>query len=159
MSMNTPVTHRPAARLLVLDGQDRLLLFHFIHRSGALAGDSYWAPPGGGLEEGESFEAAACRELLEETGIAIAHPGSAVARREVTFRMPDGGMVRSDERYFLIRVGQPELSTAGWSELERATLAGHAWWTRPALARLADQVWPQDVADMLVEAGIWPSGA
>lgn len=34
-------------------------------------GDGTWAPPGGHLELGESFEGCAQRELLEETGITL----------------------------------------------------------------------------------------
>src|SRR5580658_2706794 len=50
---------RLSARLLVLDPSGRILLFRFVHRNGALTGQDYWATPGGGVEDGETFEQAA----------------------------------------------------------------------------------------------------
>jgi 8-oxo-dGTP pyrophosphatase MutT (NUDIX family) len=65
------VRRRPSSRLLVLDPTGCLLLFRFVHKHGALAEDTFWATPGGGLEPDETFAEAAIRELKEETGIAI----------------------------------------------------------------------------------------
>lgn len=146
---------RPTSRLLVVNAEGRLLLFRFVHKTGALAGSIFWAPPGGGLDAGESFEEAACRELLEETGLHITHPGPQVARRIVTFTMPDGIAVEADERYFLVRVATLEVSSARWTDEERAVVADHAWWSQADLARATEQVWPEDMAGMLVDAGVW----
>ena len=54
---------RPTARLLVLDPADRVLLFSATDPRGQV-----WFTPGGGVHRGESLEAAAVRELAEETG-------------------------------------------------------------------------------------------
>ncbi|MBA1275457.1 NUDIX domain-containing protein [Pseudomonas azotifigens] len=54
----------------------------------ALAGQSYWATPSGGLEEGETFCAAAIRELREETGIEVGTVTGPVANRRVSLTLP-----------------------------------------------------------------------
>ena len=58
---------RPTARLFVLDPLDRLLLFRFLGRDGHVS----WLTPGGGLHQGETVQAAAVRELAEETGYVV----------------------------------------------------------------------------------------
>ena len=54
---------RPTARLILLDPADRVLLF-----SAEDPRSRVWFTPGGGVHRGESLEAAAVRELAEETG-------------------------------------------------------------------------------------------
>src|SRR4051794_14455314 len=59
-------TFRPAARALVVDADDRVLLVQFVNDA---TGDTWWATPGGGVEAGEQDEAALRRELREEIGL------------------------------------------------------------------------------------------
>ena len=73
-------------------------------KRGPLAGQNYWATPGGALEAGESFADAARRELFEETGILRDAVGREVAEREFVLHLHDGDYVRAEERFFLVRV-------------------------------------------------------
>jgi len=142
---------RPSSRLLVLDPSDRILLFKFEHKNGPLAGQSFWATPGGALDV-----QAARRELLEETGILIDNPGPEVDQRIVTFQMPDGEMVRADERFFLVRLETAQmLSTDRWTNLEHEVMATHHWWSVDELLSTAEQVWPENLPDVLVRIGVW----
>jgi 8-oxo-dGTP pyrophosphatase MutT (NUDIX family) len=139
----------------VLDTADRVLLFRFEHKKGALAGQAFWATPGGGLERGETFEQAAIRELLEETGIVVATIGRQVARRLTSFAMPTGEPVEADERYFMVHAGQQLVCNDNWSELERGVISTHRWWSCAELATAPDQIWPDNLSDMLIDAGVW----
>jgi 8-oxo-dGTP pyrophosphatase MutT (NUDIX family) len=145
------MTERSASRLLVLDPQDRLLLFQSCER------DGYWFTVGGGVDPGEDFEAAALRELFEETGVVLADPGPQVAQRRVTFPLVDGTVVTADERYFIVRAPDDSLDQARWSETERQHTRGHKWWTATELRETTEQIWPEDIADMLANTGVWPT--
>ena len=57
---------RPAARAIVLDPDDRILLVRFEFPDG-----TFWATPGGGIEPGETPEEAVRRELAEEAGLTV----------------------------------------------------------------------------------------
>lgn len=142
---------RPAARLLVTDRAGRLLLFRFVHDSGPLAGRTYWATPGGALDEGETFEQAAKRELFEETRMDAA-VGAVVGVRNVVFMLPDGEMVEAEERYFLVVTDGDADISANPDPVERAFIAEARWWKRDALLTTAETIYPGEIAAMLETA-------
>jgi 8-oxo-dGTP pyrophosphatase MutT (NUDIX family) len=143
---------RLSARLLIVNQDQRLLLFRFVHKTGALAGQDFWATPGGGVEDGETMEQAAIRELAEETGLRRLSVGSEVAQREVAMQLPDGEHVVSDESYFLVRVTDDTLSRAQWTDEERDVMVEHRWWSRDELSSTEATVWPENLSEMLQAA-------
>jgi len=140
---------RPAAKLIVLDPDDRVLLFRFRFETGPLAGEEGWCAPGGGLEPGESFEAAAQRELKEETGFDAEVRGPPVAAREFTMRLPDGELVIAEERYFVVRSVDQAIDRSGWTELERDTMVEHRWWSVDELLATKATVFPEGLIELL----------
>ena len=139
---------RPAARVILLDRQGRLLLFRFDPPDRP----PFWCTPGGALDPGESYEEAARRELLEETGIA-ADPGPQIARRIAEFITIEGVPVTADERYFRVVLGEdidPDaIDTGGHTELERRVMRGWRWFTAADLAALEEPWFPEDLLEML----------
>lgn len=140
-----PRTPRPAARILLLDAEGRLLLFRFTPEDGRAP---FWCTPGGAVDPGESYEDAARRELYEETGI-IADPGPQVLRREVDFLTLEHVEVTADERYFLVRTDAREIDTAAHTELEQRVMQQWRWVAPRDLASLGEQYFPEDLATIM----------
>jgi len=143
---------RPAARLLVVDPQGRVLLFRFAFADGPLSGLVFWATPGGELEPGETFEDGALRELAEETGLVIDHPGPQIDRREFLMRAPEGEEVLAEERYFIVRVAPFAVADSGWTELERRVVTEHRWWSPAEIDAAEEKIFPQDLTALLARA-------
>ncbi|MDX2157877.1 MAG: NUDIX domain-containing protein [Hyphomicrobiaceae bacterium] len=152
MNEALPVRIRPTARIIVLDPADRILLFH------AMLGHSlepdrrpdatgYWALPGGGIEHGETAEAAARRELAEETGIQAAEPLPLIATRDVTYPWK-GRRIRSLEHFFFVRAPSSAIDVSGWLEGDRRWMRDLGWWTLDKLTRTNDIVRPPRLAEI-----------
>ena len=143
-------TPRPAARILLVDSGGRVLLFRFTVPGRA----PFWVTPGGALDPGEGYPAAARRELREETGID-ADPGPEVARRLADFVSVEGVPVTADERYFRVDVDAAHVDPAGHTELERRVMTQWRWFTPADLAghdpATDGAIYPVDLAAMLAQ--------
>jgi 8-oxo-dGTP diphosphatase len=141
---------RKAARLIVIDSSDRVLLFGHVGNDGAM----FWAPPGGGLEPGESFEEAAAREATEELGVEHAQLTRLwTGRASFLF---GGRMIDQEEQFF-------RLEYAG-GDLFRGTEATHLsegilkarWWTIDEIQRTTERVFPEDLGAQLCRRQPFP---
>ena len=150
VSSGIPIGARPAARVLVVSDDDRLLLL----QGRSIGSDPWWVSPGGGLLPGESFEEAALRELLEETGFR-APIGPCVWTRRHRFEWY-GKPHDQDERFFVARVGravEPRPPNAD------GYIVGYRWWTHAEIAASDDDFSPRRLATFLppILAGEYPA--
>ena len=143
---------RKASRLLVINPSHEVLLFRFVHKEGPLAGQNYWATPGGGVEAGETFADAAIRELREETGIKVQAVAAPLANRRFPLMLPCGETVLAIEQYFVVRALNEALSKAEWTAHEAQVMAGHHWWSADELRSTQETVWPDSLLEMLLDA-------
>lgn len=149
----TPVINRQAARVLLFDDQERLLL---LYDPDPVDG-SYWYPPGGRIEAGESPEQAARRELIEEIGADAVDIGPVVLRRRARFTW-HGRLLDQDEWHLLGRLRGPVILQSRPRDNEAAAVAAHRWWSLSELRASGERFFPEGLAD-LVERLLVPSEA
>ena len=147
-SRENPIV-RPTARVLLLDRDDRTLLFTTTGVD-IDSGLPFWFPPGGGLEEGEAHEEAAERELLEETGLSVPI-GQQFWEREWVGEIA-GSWYQVVEKYYLARCDEPVITVNCWTELELQEIKEYRWWTLAeiqAASGVTDVFAPRQLARLL----------
>jgi len=145
---------RRSARVVLLDPAGRVLLFRGESTADSVEGPS-WYLPGGGILPFESVEAAARRELREETGIRDMTLGPVIGQRadvSFTFR---GRRVVQDEWYVAGRVPTPHMGTGRHGDGERRAVAAHRWWTRDELSAGDRHVVPPEIVGLVHRAAAW----
>ena len=139
---------RPTVRILLIDEQNRVLLFRGQDPLQPIT--RFWFPPGGGIENGETCEAAARREVLEETGLKDFSLGPHIWNRRHVFTFY-GKLQDVRETWFLAHVQNFEVDTSGFTEVEKEVVKEHKWWTQKELAQTQELLTPRALASLLME--------
>jgi 8-oxo-dGTP diphosphatase len=133
---------RGAARLVVVDSRNRVLLLLYVRPTG----QKFWATPGGGLEDGETFEEAAAREALEELGVRNPHVYE-LCDRTTDFVLVDR-QVHQTERLFLLRVESLEFDDEVREVHSREGILETRWWSLAELSDSSELIFPKDLAEI-----------
>lgn len=136
---------REAVRAIVIDPTERVLLVRF-----EAFGDTWWCPPGGGVETDESPEQAIVRELAEESGLDAVDLGPCIWTRTHWF----AGMARhggQTERIYLVRSGEFEPAPASLEELAAEGVVEQRWWTIDEIESSDEAFAPTRLAELLRE--------
>ncbi|MEU5154583.1 NUDIX domain-containing protein [Glycomyces sp. NPDC021274] len=150
--MTTPeaeAIRRRCARVLLVDEDDRVLLFYSRDYMGP--GVEYYVTPGGGLEPGETLAEGAAREVFEETGLRI-DPGvlgPVVAETEGDWSDSPELVIHSRDSYFFLRVPHFAPVRDGLEDVERAEFTAARWLAPAELAAADPLVFPARLADLL----------
>lgn len=138
---------RQAARAIVLDPADRILLVGF-----QLPHVTLWETPGGGLIGDETPEQAVRRELREEAGLEDVELGPAVWLRTHLVPMGDGRWDGQAERFYLVRAPAFEPAPGlTWDELRAEGMTDIRWWTPDELEETTERLAPRRLPLLLRE--------
>jgi ADP-ribose pyrophosphatase YjhB (NUDIX family) len=147
MDEGRAIETRAAARAVLLDEADRILLVRFSSPEGD---KHWWATVGGGLKVGEDHEEALVREVREETGLRDCEVGPWVWTREHTFEWR-GRWLKQEERFYVVRATAFDPVRTGMEAEEAEDVSEVRWWTLGELESSKETTAPSNLARLLGE--------
>lgn len=149
MEEDIPDGARPCSRVLLLDGDERILLLEAEYPDD---GHRFWLAPGEGLSPDEDFESAARRELYEETGLDLQVGRWVWTRRHIY--VWNGRRHDQYERYFLARTTNVHVAPV----IQDKYVTGWKWWKLAEIQESDEEFTPRHLADLLTDilAGNFP---
>jgi 8-oxo-dGTP pyrophosphatase MutT (NUDIX family) len=138
------LTERPTVRAILLTPDNEILLLRARNSDGRL----FWVTPGGGIEEGETVEAALRREMQEELGLDRYRLGPLVWRRHHIFDW-DGERLSKREQYHILHVDR--FDAAMLDEAEAHHFVELKWWQVTELGSAPDPVVPASLSKIVMD--------
>ncbi len=151
-----------SARALLVDPQGRVLLMKLASGRvtlGPMASRrTFWLTPGGSLQPSESFEDALMREIFEETGLRLSHPGHWIWTSPKRI-VRDGMPVDTLARVYIQCVPSFEPMPTALTVEERETFRELRWWSIGEIDASSETFVPRQLALLLkpLLTGAWPA--
>ncbi len=146
-----PIVERTAARLVVIDAAERILLLHVQDLSNPQFGTA-WELPGGGMEADETFIDAATRELREETGLEVGperiEPPRWRRQIEYVYR---GECRHQRELVALVRIDESSPGTRDSLRVgaEKEDVIEARWWSIEQIMASNERLYPRSLPALL----------
>ena len=143
------IGHRLTSRILLFDESGSILLF--LTTAPDTSGFARWVTPGGGVDHGETHADAAIRELFEETGLAIAGPGSPVWQYDFDVQWNNADHDTGHAEYYVVRTSRFEPSSAGWTDDEKVDNLDSCWWSLDDLHATDEPFEPAQLPELVAQ--------
>ena len=145
------VKHREAARVLLLDSQNRIFLMK-THWDPGTGQPPRWLTPGGGIDAGETILQAAVRELREETGLVVEPEalGEIIHVQDFRIDWVTGDYETGVHHFYQLQVVDGFMpDTSGWTDSEHRDVLELRWWNWREFLDAEQRLGPTGLADFL----------
>lgn len=145
---------RQSSRIILLDPENRVWMLRINDPA-----RPRWILPGGGVEEGETLEDAARREMWEECGINDAEIGPMVGIREALTRFKDYDHHLASEHYFVVKLNGQVPNPENMLPHEVDDYTRQEWFSAAKMRASYEQIYPVGLADLvdLLARGEYPA--